>query len=74
MIAMSDAQVHECLTDAGCSPAQIDQFDALRNTGSLKDQLRLLENHRRLLLDSIHSQQKKLDCLDYLVWNIKTAV
>ena len=72
MIAMSEGQIQECLTDAGCSRELIGQLEACRNTGRHKDQLRLLGDYRRLLLRRIHSEQKKLDILDYLAWNMKT--
>jgi hypothetical protein len=31
----------------------------------------LLISYRLLLLDIIHAEQKKLDCLDYLIFAIK---
>ena len=72
MIAMSEEQVYECLTDAGCGMELIKQFEACRRSGCQKDQLRMLWDYRRLLLDRIHVEQKKLDLLDYLVWTMKT--
>ena len=27
---------------------------------------RILTRHRRTLLDTVHTEQKKIDCLDYL--------
>ena len=33
--------------------------------------LRILEEHRKELLTGIHGYQKALDCLDYLVFQIK---
>ena len=59
MIAMSEEQVYECLADAGCGKELIKQFEACQHSGSQKDQMRLLADYRRLLLD-------------YLVWNMKT--
>ena len=72
MIAMSEEQIHECLADAGCGKELIKQIEACQSSGRQKDQLRLLGDYRRLLLEKIHAEQKKLDLLDYLVWNIKT--
>ena len=72
MIAMSEKQVYECMADAGCGKELIKQFAACQRSGRQKDQLRLLGDYRRLLLDKIHAEQKKLDLLDYLVWNMKT--
>ena len=72
MIAMSEEQVYECLADAGCGKELIKQFEACQSSGRQKDQLRLLGDCHRLLLEKIHAEQKKLDLLDYLVWNMKT--
>ena len=72
MIAMSAEQVHECLKDAGCGKRLIEQYEACQCSGRQKDQLQLLGDYRRLLLDRIHAEQKKLDLLDYLVWSVKT--
>ena len=66
MIAMSEEQVYECLSDAGCGKELIKQFEACQHSGSQKDQMRLLADYRRLLLERIHTEQKKLDLLDYL--------
>ncbi len=71
MIPMKEEQIRECLEDAGCGPELAEQLEALRSAGRQKEQLRLLGEYRRLLLDRIHAEQKKLDCLDYLVWSVK---
>lgn len=72
MIAMSEEQVYECLTDAGCDKELIKEFETCQSSGRQKEQLRLLADYRRLLLERIHAEQKKLDLLDYLVWTVKT--
>ena len=72
MIAMTAEQVHECLADAGCDEELIKQLEVCQHSVHQKDQLRLLGDYRRILLERIHTEQKKLDHLDYLVWNMKT--
>ena len=72
MIAMSEKQVRECLADAGCGKELIKQFETCQSSERQKDQLRLLDEYRHLLLKRIHTEQKKLDLLDYLLWNLKT--
>ena len=73
MIAMSKEQVRECLTDVGCGKELIKQFEACQRSGRQKEQLRLPGDYRRLLLERIHAEQKKLDLLDDLVWTVKTS-
>jgi hypothetical protein len=59
------------LEDAGCDDELTEQFFCLRETGRVEGQLRLLSKQRTILLDNIHSNQKRLDCLDYLINKIK---
>ena len=59
------------LKDAGCAPQLIAKILALREAGNTHDQLRLLTRQRAALLEKIHAAQKKIDCLDYLVFNMK---
>lgn len=59
------------LADAGCDQQTSEQFMKLEVTGEKQGQLKLLNKHRRFLLDSIHTVQKQIDCLDYLVYQIK---
>lgn len=59
------------LKDAGCNAEMIARFFELRNTGNRHEQLKLLFSHREDLLQKLHKSQNRLDCLDYLVYNIK---
>ena len=42
----------------------------LLNTGRKEAGLSLLAKHRRFLLDCYHADQKKIDCLDYLIYKM----
>ena len=55
------------LKDAGCEQSFIDRFLKLERNS----QLNLLAKHRSKLLDKLHDNQKQIDCLDYLIFNIK---
>ena len=55
----------ENLEDAGCGPEFAERFLALR------EQLRLLSGHRRHLLDCLHREERRIDCLDYLVYQLE---
>ena len=35
--------------------------------------IRLLTPHRKSLLDALHADQAKLDCLDYLLFKLRNA-
>lgn len=59
------------LKDAGCSPAVIQQFLCSMELGDLAEELRLLARQRKKLLEELHDQQRSIDCLDYLVYNLE---
>ena len=63
-----DEQTQRNLVDAGCPEALIEEFATLSDPG---EQMRWLRRYRRDLLDGIHSEQKKLDCLDYLIFSLR---
>lgn len=57
------------LKDAGCGPEMITEFFA--KSGKEEEQLKLLEKQRTELLDRVHKEEKRIDCLDYLVYQMK---
>ena len=59
------------LRDAGCGAPLIEKILALHESGKLREELRLLARQRCGLLEKVHATQKKVDCLDYLVFNLK---
>lgn len=63
-----DEQTQRNLMDAGCPEPLIDEFATLRDPD---EQIRWLRRYRRDLLAGIHSEQKKLDCLDYLIFSLR---
>lgn len=67
----SPEAISKNLEDAGCGSAQIDEFWRLFRAGRERELRALLAKHRRHLLDSCHAEQKKIDCLDYLVYQLE---
>lgn len=61
----------ECLNEIGCSDNEIFVFLEYINNGNIERTFKLLSKFRYRLLDSIHGEQKKLDCLDYLRHELK---
>lgn len=59
------------LRDAGCNEEIIAEFMNKMNGGHTEQGLRLLERHRRALLDAVHSEEKKIEYLDYFVHQMK---
>ena len=67
----SPKDVVKNLQDAGCTPELIDKFLICHDSGRTQDSLRVLALHRASLLEDLHASQFKLDCLDYLIYQIR---
>lgn len=59
------------LLDMGLSAAEVKDFQALEGSNQSAAQVQLLQKHRRALLDEIHKEQRTLDRIDYLIYEIK---
>ncbi len=71
MNANDENAIVQNLIDAGCGQEFIAEFmEDFRKKNISKD-LKLLAAHRRLLLDNLHKEQKRIDCLDYLVYKME---
>ena len=60
--------ITENLKDAGCDQEMITEF--FDKSGKKDEQLRILKRHRQQLLDRVHKEEKRIDCLDYLVYQM----
>ena len=69
--AQTDQLLIRNLRDAGCGTADIEQFLQLGQENRRPEQLRLLRQHRAALLDRLHVSQRQIDCLDYLIYQLK---
>lgn len=70
MAEVSSAIVQN-LIDAGCDNQLIEQFMPLISERKTNEMLSLLAEHRKHLLDCIHSEERQIYCLDYLVNKLK---
>ncbi len=59
------------LKDAGCDGPLIKKYLQLQTEEKQQAQLKLLYLHRASLLDQVHSGQRMIDCLDYLIFTLK---
>lgn len=59
------------LKDAGCDSISIMDFMKPGEEGWKSEQIRFLERHRKELIETVHTEQKKIDCLDYLIYQLK---
>lgn len=71
MNANDENAIVQNLIDAGCGQEFIAEFmDGFRKN-NISEDLKLLAAHRRLLLDNLHMEQKRIDCLDYLAYKME---
>ncbi len=66
----SKEAVIQNLRDAGCAPDIIECCIACMEQGKKRELLKRLEEHRTALLHKVHEEEKHIDCLDYLVYQI----
>lgn len=59
------------LQDAGCTSSLIECCLAYMEQGKKKELLQRLEEHRADLLHKVHTEERHIDCLDYLVYQIQ---
>lgn len=68
---ITDESTIQNLKDAGCDAEMIQSFMEDLHAGKESEGLRLLAMHRRKLLELLHRDQRCIDCLDYLVYQMK---
>lgn len=66
-----ETAIRQNLIDAGCGQEFITEFMEDLKQGKTTEELKLLAAHRRTLLDKLHREQKRIDCLDYLVYTME---
>lgn len=71
MNLMKQETIVQNLKDAGCTDDFVARFLQMMKRGSTAEQLRLLSSQRSLLLEQLHIEQKKLDCLDFLRYSLQ---
>ena len=58
-MAAAPVSLVQNLEDAGCGPELVKEFLALKETGDVNGQMRLLRIHRQCLLDEVHTGEKR---------------
>ena len=59
------------LEDAGCNCERIEDFLGWYDEGKKEKQLEVLEHQRRDLLERILREERRISCLDYLIYQIQ---
>ncbi len=67
----SRESVIQNLEDAGCEAEMIRDFLEWFEKGQQAKQLELLEHQREYLLGRVHMDERRISCLDYLIYQIQ---
>lgn len=68
-------EILQNLKDAGCPDDLIDEFFRLTKQNEARNLVvKLLYKYKEVLLKGLHDSQKKIDCLDFLIFKINQTV
>lgn len=62
---------YQNLIDAGCTEQAANQMIALLQSGKKGQVFKLLTEYRSELLSRLHVDQRRLDCLDFFIYQIR---
>lgn len=65
--------VFQNLIDAGCDKAAAEKCTQIILGGGIDQAVRILEKHRSCLPDEVHTNKKRIDCLDFLIYKIEKS-
>lgn len=68
---LSEKEIKNCLTNIGCDNSVIEQL--MKDGINKQRMLDILYKQRMSALDTFHLSQDKLNCIDYLIYQIRRA-
>lgn len=71
---IKDDNILQNLKDADCPKELIEEFFRMKEAGLNNQLVQLLYTQKTRLLESLHESQKKVDCLDYLIFQINRSI
>lgn len=63
--------LRQALMDAGCGEATIKSCASYAGRGEWNKLFPLIAKEKAALLETVHDNRKKIDCLDFLVYEIR---
>ncbi|MCC8015675.1 MAG: hypothetical protein LIO87_10865 [Eubacterium sp.] len=63
--------IYQNLIDAGCNKETTEKCMSFIGEKKVSEALKILGQHRDLLLGSLHKEQKRIDCLDFLIYRLR---
>ena len=69
----TEETIEQNLRDAGCDESCIREFMEDISQSKEAEGMKVLRKHRSKLLDAMHREQKRIDCLDYLIYQMQKS-
>lgn len=63
--------IYQNLIDSGCDAQTTERCMFYMKEGKISDILPILKQYKATLLASVHTGQKQIDCLDFLIYKLK---
>lgn len=67
----SDEDIIQNLKDAGCDNKQIQELLELYKNGEKEKVHKILDEHRKNVLNKVHKNEKQIDCIDYFIYQME---
>ena len=61
----------ECLIASGADDAILDDYKTFDAVGNVDGKLKAVARQRKILLERVHEEERKIECLDYLTWQLE---
>ena len=68
---MTEKEIRENLTDAGCGECETESIMECVRLGNISGAEKLIGESRKKQLDRMHESQRSIDRLDYLCYRLK---
>ncbi len=69
-ISRLSGELYSSLPDAGCSQDVAKRCADAAKNGEKGLLMKELADHRKALLDDLHESQRKIDCIDYIIYKV----
>lgn len=63
----------DCLNACGFRSELRERYLVFAKDGQIQAQIRLLWQQRKLLMDDLHTVQKQVDCIDFIIRSLERA-
>ena len=70
---MENQEIIGCMNACGFQSELRERYLVFAKGGQTKAQIRLLWQQRKLLMDDLHTVQKQVDCIDFIIRSLERS-